>query len=87
MPPQDGVRSDDARDLTQDPPTQPMPTGRQPPSIGIGELEPLSTQLAAKDPIFFHQIRHRLAFLAIHPASQGGQHHQERGRVDHGRSL
>ena len=87
MPPLDRVRSDDAWDLTQNPPTQPMPTGRQPTSIGNGELEPRSTQLAAKDPIFFHQIRHCLAFVAIHPASEDGQHHLERERVDHGRSL
>ena len=87
MPPQDRVRCDDARDLTQDLPTQPMPTDRQPASIVIGELEPLSTQLASKDPIFFHQIRDRLALLAIQPASQDGQHHLESGRVDHGRSL
>jgi hypothetical protein len=87
MPPQDCVRCDDARDLTQYPPTQPMPSDRQPASIVIGELEPLSTQLASKDPIFFHQIRDRLAFLAIHPTSQDGQHHVESGRVDHGRSL
>ena len=87
MPPQDRVRRDDARDLTQDPPTQPIPTDRQPASIVIGELEPLSTQLASEDPIFFQQIRDRLAFLAIHPASQDGQHNLESGRVDHGRSL
>ena len=87
MPPQDRVRRDDARDLTQDLPTQPMPTDRQPASIVIGELEPLSTQLASKDPIFFHQIRDRLALLAIQPASQDGEHHLESGRVDHGRSL
>ena len=87
MPPQDRVRCDDARDLTQDPPTQPIPTDRQPASIVIGELEPLSTQLASEDPIFFQQIRDRLAFLAIHPASQDGQHDLESGRVDHGRSL
>ena len=69
MPPQDRVRCDDAPDLTQDLPAQPMPTDRQPASIVIGELEPLATQLASKDPIFLHQIRDRLAFLAIHPAS------------------
>jgi hypothetical protein len=62
MPPQDRVRCDDARDLTQDPPTQPIPKDRQPASIVIGELEPLPTQLASEDPIFFHQIRDRLAW-------------------------
>ena len=64
-----------------------MPPDRQPASIGFGELKPLSTQLAAKDPVFFDQIRPRLAFLTIHLASQDGQHHLERGRVDHGGSL
>jgi hypothetical protein len=87
MAPQDRIRRDDARDLTQDPPTQPMPTDRQPASIVIGELETLSTQLASKDPIFLHQIRDRLAFLTIHPANHDSQHHLENGRVDHGRSL
>jgi hypothetical protein len=87
MPPQDRVRRDDARDLTQNLPTQPMPTDRQPASIAIGELEPLSMQLASKDPIFLHQIRDRLAFQAIHPASHDSQHHPESGRVDHDRSL
>ena len=73
MPPQDRVRCDDARDLTQDLPTQPMPTDRQPASIVIGELEPLSTQLASKNPIFFYKIRHGLTLLAIQPASQDGE--------------
>ena len=72
MPPQDRVRCDDARDLTQDLSAQPMPTDRQPASIVIGKLEPLATQLASKDPIFLHQIRDRLALLAIQPASQNG---------------
>jgi hypothetical protein len=36
-----------------------MPPDRQPASIVIGELEPLPTQLASKDPILFHQIRDR----------------------------
>ena len=87
MPPQDRVRCDDARNLLQDPSTQPMPTDRQPASIVIGELEPLSTQLASKDPIFFHQIRHGLGLLAIQPASQDGEYYLESGRVEHDRSL
>ena len=87
MPPQDRVRRDDRRDLTQDLPAQPMPADRQPPSIVIGELQPPATQLASKDPIFFDQIRDGLALLAIQPASQDGEHHLESGRVDHGRSL
>ena len=33
------------------------------------------------------QIRYGVALLAIHPASQDGQHHLESGRVEHGRSL
>ena len=63
-----------------------MSTDREPTSIVIGELEPLTTQLATKDPIFFHQKRDRLALPAIQPASEDGQHHLS-GRVDHGRSL
>lgn len=86
MPPQDRVGCDDARDLPQDPPAQSMPMDRQPTSIVIRELKPLATQLASKDPIFFHEIRDRLAFLAIQPASQNGKH-LYRGRVDHGSSL
>jgi hypothetical protein len=42
-----------------------MPADRQPASIVIGELEPLTTQLASKDPIFLHQKRDRLALAAI----------------------
>ena len=85
--PQDRVGCDDARDLTQDLPPQPMPADRQAASIVIGEPEPLPTQLASKDPIFFDQIRERLALLAIQPAGHDGQHHLESGRVDHGWSL
>jgi hypothetical protein len=43
MPPQNRVRNDDARDLTQDLRSQPMPPDCQPASIVIGELEPLPT--------------------------------------------
>ena len=68
-------------------PSQPVPPDRQPPSVGIGELEPLTTQLTPKDPILFHQIRNRLALLAIHPAGEDGEHHLEGGRADHGWSL
>jgi hypothetical protein len=42
-----------------------MSTDRQPTSIVIGELEPLTTQMTTKDPIFFHQKRDRLALPAI----------------------
>ena len=54
MPSHDRVRCDDARDLMQGLPTQPMPTDRQLASIVIGEPEALATQLASKDPIFFY---------------------------------
>jgi hypothetical protein len=36
--------------------------------IGIGELQPLLTQLPSKDPILFHQIREGLPLLTIQPA-------------------
>jgi hypothetical protein len=65
MPSQDRVRRDSGRDLPQDLPIQPMSTDRQPTSIVIGELEPLTTQMTTKDPIFFHQKRDRLALPAI----------------------
>ena len=38
-------------------------------SIVVGKLESPPTQLAPKDAIFFHEIRDRFTFLAIHPAS------------------
>ena len=65
MPTQDRVRRDNSRDLPQHLPTQSVSTDRQPTSIVIGELEPLTTQLASKDPIFFHQKRDRVALTAI----------------------
>ena len=65
MPTQDRVRRDNSRDLPQHLPTQPVSTHSQPTSIVICELEPLTTQLASKDPIFFHQKRDRLALTAI----------------------
>jgi hypothetical protein len=61
-----------------------MPPDRQPASIVSGELELLPRQLEPNDPILVHQIRDRLAILAIRLAGQDGQHHLERGRVDHG---
>ena len=87
MPPQNRVRCDDGRDLTQDLPSQPMPPNRQPASIVVSELEPLSTQLPSKDAILFHQIREGLPLLAIHPAGQDGEHHLDSRRVNHGGSL
>jgi hypothetical protein len=64
-----------------------MPPNRQSASIAIGELEPLPTQLASKDPILFQQIRDRLVLLAIQPAGQDGEHHVDGRRVNHGGSL
>ena len=40
----------------QDLSSQPMPPDRKPSPIGIGELQPLRTQLPSKDPILFDQI-------------------------------
>ena len=42
-----------------------MSTDRQPTSIVIDELEPLTTQLTSKDLIFFHQKRDGLTLAAI----------------------
>ena len=67
MPSQDRVGCNDARDLIQELPAQPMPMDRQPASVVIGELEPLTTEMASKDPIFFNQIRDRVALVAIQP--------------------
>ena len=64
-----------------------MPPNRQPSPIGIGELEPLPTQLPSKDPILFHQISEGLPLLTIQPAGDDGEHHLESRRVDHGGSL
>ena len=46
-------------------------TLRQPAPVGIGELEPLPTQLPSKDAILFHQIREGLPLLAISRAQRG----------------
>jgi hypothetical protein len=73
--------------LTQDLPSQPMPPDRQPPPVGIGELEPLLTQLASQDAVLLHQIRERLALLTIQPAGQDRKDHVESRHVDHGGSL
>jgi hypothetical protein len=85
MPPQDRVRCDDARDLTQDLPAQPMPD-HQPASIVIGELKPRPTQLASKDPIFPRSDTRPLGARGD-PTSQSGQHYLESERVDHAPSL
>jgi hypothetical protein len=61
--------------------------GLSPPPAGIGELEPLLTQLASKDTVLLHQIRERLALLTIQPAGQNRKHHVESRHVDHGGSL
>ena len=65
MPSQDRVGCHDARDLIQELPSQAMPTDRQPSSVVIGESEPLTTEMASKNPIFFDQIRDRVVLLAI----------------------
>ena len=59
----------------------------QPAPVGIGELEPLPTQLPSKDAILFHQIREGLPLLAIPPAGQDGEHHLDSRRVNHAGSL
>jgi hypothetical protein len=56
MPRLNRVWCHDGGDLTQHLPSQPLSPDRQPSPIGIGERQPLLTQLPPKDPILFHQI-------------------------------
>jgi hypothetical protein len=68
MPPSNCVWCHDGGNLTQGLPSQPMSPDRKPSPIGIGELQPLLTQLPSKDPILFHQISEGLPLLTIQPA-------------------
>ena len=87
MPTKQRVRRHDGRDLPQSSTAQRIrPYGESAPIV-ISQVQASATQLAAKHTILFHQIRDRLALLAIHPAGEDGEHHLEGGRVDHGRSL
>jgi hypothetical protein len=49
-------------------PSQPVPADRQPPPVGVSELEALLTQLASKDAVLLHQIRERLPLPPIQPS-------------------
>jgi hypothetical protein len=60
MPPHDRVWCHDGGYLTQDLSSQPTPADRLATSVGVGELDPLLTQLASKDAVLLHQICDRL---------------------------
>ena len=53
MPPQDRIGCHDGCDPIQELPAQPMPSDGQPASVVIGEREPLTTEMASENSIFF----------------------------------
>lgn len=89
MPPEERIRGNDRRNLTQRLTSQPECPRGESPSVIIREAEPAPapTQLRTQDAILSEQIGQRVPLLAIQPAGQDGEPHPESRYIDHGASL
>jgi hypothetical protein len=60
------------------------PAYGEPTLIVIAQLQASSTQLTAKDSVFFDEIGQRLVLPMIQPAGERGEQNSQRGHIDHG---
>jgi hypothetical protein len=70
VPAKDCVGCNDAGDLAEDPSAELLPLRREPPSLVVGEPEPLSAELLFEDPVLFAQIIDRRLLVFVDPASE-----------------
>src|SRR5215831_6424228 len=80
VPRRQSLRRGDRRDLLQRLTLKLFRFGRQSPTLIIGELQTLVTDLFSKDPILLHQICDHLLLMAAHPA--GNRRHNKRKSVE-----
>ena len=64
-----------------------MPRGREPPALGIREVQALPAQVLFEDAVLFPQVRDDLKLPPIHPSREGDEENPPSNRVDHPPSL
>jgi len=73
IPPENRLRGHKRRDLPQKLPPKALSPGRQPAALGVGQTEPLASQVVVEDTVFLPQVVDDLLLLAVNPACQGDQ--------------
>jgi hypothetical protein len=68
MPPQQGVRRRDCRDLPQRRAADSVRSRSQPTPIIVGKTEPTSTKLTPQEPVLFNQVRDDSPRPPVQPA-------------------
>ena len=79
MPPQNGVRRHDRRDLAQCRASKTVSTYREATPLIIRESQPTAAQLGTQDPILFHQIPDHVLLTSTEPAREGREEDLKRG--------
>jgi hypothetical protein len=87
VPPEQGVRRRDRRNVPQGCAAETVRSGGQPPAIVIRETQPRSTELTPQQAVLLNEVRDGLALLPIQPAGQCTQHDLQRSDVDHEAQL
>ena len=79
MPPQNGVRRHDRRDLAQCRASQAVSTHREATPLIIRESQPSPAQLGTQDAILFHQVPDHVLLTSTEPAREGREEYLKRG--------
>jgi len=75
MPSKNRIGRDERRHLSQDAASKSLPEHREPPSLGIVQLQPPSSQLGFQRAILLAKKRDHIALLALEPSEQSGEEH------------
>jgi hypothetical protein len=87
MPPQDGVRRDQRRHVTQDLSSEAVAVHGESTSLGISQPQAPPVKVLFEDAVLFPQVLDDFELVAIHPARQCHEDDPQPDRVDHEPSL
>lgn len=87
MPPQDRVRRDQRRHLTQDPSPAAVAGRREPAPLGLGQPHMPPCERRVEDAGLFTPVRDHVELVAIHPAGARPETDPPPNRVEHGPSV
>jgi hypothetical protein len=79
VPPQNGVRRHDRRDLAQCRASKAVSTHREATPLIIRESQPSAAQLGTQDAILFHQVPDHVLLTSTEPAREGREEYLKRG--------
>jgi hypothetical protein len=79
VPPQNGVRRHDRRNLAQCRASKAVSTHREATPLIIRDSQPSAAQLGTQDAIFFHQIPDHVLLTSTEPAREGREEYLKRG--------